>query len=188
MVINVNLQLLKEKEITVNQFFILLYYYLQNKETLAFTFSWEEVVKLSKLGFLVIYSINSKSVGLTSKSQTLINKVLGQKIADVQNLASQMRELFPKGIKPGANQSWRGSVSCLVGKLNTFFRKYGNDWTTQEVLNATQRYVDNFGDDMRFMQTLKYFIEKDGESTLLSYLEEPDLGVASETDWTSTMN
>lgn len=74
-------------------------------------------------------------------------------------LASQMRLLFPKGIKTG-NSAWRGNVREVALRLQKFFKLYGNKWTDEEIIDATRRYVQHFDSDRTTMRILKYFVMK----------------------------
>ena len=112
-------------------------------------------------------------------------------------LAEQMREMFPKGIKSG-NAAWRGNVREVTLRLQKFFKLYGNKWTDDEILEATQRYIDHFRGDYTYMRILKYFIMKsdkkmDEEGTvhiediseLANWLEIPE--EETNEDWTSSL-
>ena len=74
-------------------------------------------------------------------------------------LAETLRQLFPKGIKTG-NAAWRGNLREITLRLQKFFKLYGNKWTDEEIVNATQRYINHFNGDYTFMRILKYFILK----------------------------
>ena len=112
-------------------------------------------------------------------------------------LAEQMRQLFPKGIKTG-NAAWRGNVREVTLRLQKFFKLYGDKWTDEEILEATQRYIDHFRGDYTYMRILKYFIMKsdrkmDEEGTvhiediseLATWLDIPEEQI--DEDWTSSL-
>lgn len=96
-----------------------------------------------------------------------------------EKLASQMREFFPKGIKSGS-AAWKGNIREISLRLQKFFKLYGSNWTDEEILNATQKYVEMHRDDYTYMRILKYFIlktdrNKDEEvSELATILENKD--------------
>lgn len=75
------------------------------------------------------------------------------------NLANKLRELYPAGKKPGYAYTWRDSTSCIVDRLKKFFLKYG-DYSDDEIIDATKRYIASFNGDYKYMQLLKYFIWK----------------------------
>jgi len=82
-------------------------------------------------------------------------------------LTPELRKLFPDGKKE--NLYWKGSIIEIEKKLVSFLRKH-KKYNNTEIINATKNYVDSFT-IKTYMQVLKYFIEKDGGSTLLEYLE-----------------
>ena len=115
------------------------------------------------------------------------------------SLAEQLREMFPKGIKTG-NAAWRGNVREITLRLQKFFKLYGNKWTDEEIIEATQRYIEHFKGDFTYMRILKYFIMKserkmDEEgnshiediSELATWLENGEDIDEEETDWTSKL-
>ena len=91
----------------------------------------------------------------------------------LEDLAKSMAELFPRGRKARTNKYWRGNSALVVKKLNGFLRKYGS-FRADVILQATDNYVKSFGYDTSLMRILPYFIEKDGESDLLTFIENLD--------------
>lgn len=110
-------------------------------------------------------------------------------------LADKLRDLYPTGRKPGTQLQWRDSTQVIARRLKAFVKKFDVEFTDNQVIEATKKYIDSFNGNYQFMQVLKYFIMKagieDGISTinsqLLSYMsnagQEDDLS----TDWTSTL-
>lgn len=96
-----------------------------------------------------------------------------------ENLAFQLRELFPKGKKPGTAYMWRDSNAIIAKKLKALVKKYGDCFTDEQAIEATRKYVNSFNGNYQYMQLLKYFISKavikDGQieetSQFLSYIE-----------------
>lgn len=88
-------------------------------------------------------------------------------------LTPKLQELFPKGLKPGTNQYWRGSKAIVSQKLNTFFKKYGF-FDEDIIIEAIQKYVTSYGSNTKLMRTLPYLIEKNDESDLLQIIENFD--------------
>ena len=92
-------------------------------------------------------------------------------------LAGKLQELFPKGKKPGTNLMWRDSQAIISKKLKTVVKKYNANFTDEQAIEATKKYVESFNGDYQFMQVLKYFICKrnnitgDETSQFLSYIE-----------------
>ena len=96
---------------------------------------------------------------------------------ELLNCAKRLKEIYPKGKKPGTNNYWADSPALIVERLKLFFRKYG-EYPLDDIVKATQKYVDeNLGKP--FMRTLVYFIMKNdtkgGEvekkSDLLNYMD-----------------
>lgn len=96
------------------------------------------------------------------------------------DLAKKMRDLFPDGKKPGTYYYWKDSVSTIAARLTKFFEKYGDNFTEDQILDATKRYVESFNGNYKFMHLLKYFISKRNTETkeetseLLSFIENAD--------------
>jgi hypothetical protein len=89
---------------------------------------------------------------------------------DIKALAQEMANLFPSGKKIGTTKYWRGNSALVVKKLTGFLKKYGM-FPPETILKATDAYVKSFGVDTALMRILPYFIEKDGESDLLTTIE-----------------
>lgn len=116
------------------------------------------------------------------------------------NLAKQMRECFPAGKMVGTPYYYRCNNKEVINKLKKFFIQYG-DYSNEDIIKATKKFVSSFKGDYRFMPLIKYFISKNktvydenGEghiqevSELASYLEnmdnEEDIPeVSSSDDW-----
>ena len=110
------------------------------------------------------------------------------------NLAIKLREIYPAGVKDGTHYQWRDSTSIITTRLKGLILKYNADFTDEEAIDATKRYVESFNGNYTYMQLLKYFISKreikDGEtvenSQLLSYIENKD-NITYNNDWVSTL-
>lgn len=90
-------------------------------------------------------------------------------------LAKEMRERFPKGMKSG-EYLWRCSTIVAGDRLRQLFEETGEEYSDEEILNATDAYIAKFKEDTLHMRTLKYFIFKNTAegftSDLLDMLEE----------------
>lgn len=139
---------------------------------------------------------------LTSKGTEIIDSVIldsdkQQESQDKLNLlATRLKEIFPKGKKEGTNYYWADGVALIVRRLKLFFKKYGNNFTDEQIIQATEKYVQGFNGNYQYMRLLKYFIFKEkvgaggeieGDSELISYIEnaghEENLG----NNWTTTL-
>ena len=93
-------------------------------------------------------------------------------------LATKLMELFPKGSQQG-KYSWRGNTLEIALKLHSLRNKYNREFTDEEAIEATKKYVEKFSGDP-YMKTLKYFIlrvdKQKGEviSELMSFIENKD--------------
>lgn len=119
----------------------------------------------------------------TDKAVKLLDNVLADSSVDddtkITELATKLKELYPKGKKEGTNQFWADGVSIIVKRLKIFYKKYGF-YDNDIIIKATEDYIKSFNGDYRFMKTLKYFlwsekVNKVGEveptSDLLTYIE-----------------
>ena len=91
-------------------------------------------------------------------------------LKEMEDIANKMREIFPEGKKLGTSKYWRDNSATVMRKLNSFFKIFGH-YETEKLLEATQKYVDSFGDNKQLMRILPYFILKDNESDLLTVIE-----------------
>lgn len=110
---------------------------------------------------------------------------------NLTSIAEEMRLLFPEGLKPGTHYSWRGSLAEITQRLNKLQVKFNIQLNKKEVLEATQRYINSFNNDTRYMQLCKYFIYKNNikgdmiefNSALLDYMENKEINNNSNNDW-----
>lgn len=106
---------------------------------------------------------------------------------ELNNLAKKMMEFFPTGKRAGTTSTyWRGNIKDVRLKLQKFFKLYGNHWSNDEILKATEKYVKSFNGDYKYMRVLKHFIWKDERkinSEGNGYVEEvSDLATLLEND------
>lgn len=131
----------------------------------------------------------------TNKAVKLLDNVLADSSVDddtkIIELATKLKELYPKGKKEGTNQFWADGVSIIVKRLKIFYKKYGF-YDNDIIIKATEDYIKSFNGDYRFMKTLKYFlwsekVNKAGEveptSDLLTYIENADEVDELNNDW-----
>lgn len=108
-------------------------------------------------------------------------------------LAKKMQEVFPSGKKQGTNLMWRDSKAIISKRLKAVVKKYKVEFTDEEAIEATQKYVNSFNSNYQYMQVLKYFISKkdlttgEESSQFLSYLENAGSEKQLREDWMSTM-
>lgn len=112
-------------------------------------------------------------------------------------LADKLRDLYPKGLKPGTNYQWRDSTAIIADRLIKLVAKYNIEFTDDEAVEATKRYIASFNGNYRYMQILKYFISKqravegapaEQNSQFLSFLQNKEgSSNIAETEWTANL-
>lgn len=112
-------------------------------------------------------------------------------------LATRLKEIFPKGKKDGTNYYWADGVALIGRRLKLFFKKYGNKFTDEQIVQAAEKYVQGFNGNYQYMRLLKYFIFKEkigangdveGDSELISYIENAGQEENLRNDWTSSLS
>lgn len=139
---------------------------------------------------------------LTSKGSNIIDSVIIDSDKNTQSeerltdLASKLKAIFPKGKKEGTNYYWADGVALIIRRLKLFFKKYGDTYTDEQIIKATEKYVQGFNGIYTYMRLLKYFIFKEkvgaageieGDSELISYIENAGQEEILKNDWTSTL-
>ena len=142
-------------------------------------------------------------VKITPKGQSFIESVLAKSKIHVssdnleryRDLADKMREVYPKGLKPGTNYQWRDSTAIIADRLMKLVAKYNIEFTDEEAIAATKRYIASFNGNYRYMQILKYFISKqkpvegapaEQNSQFLSFLQNKESTTENQ-DWTANL-
>lgn len=134
----------------------------------------------------------------TDKVETILlesEQVIKEKETFFDDLAEELRQLFPEGKKEGTSYMWRSNKAEVAKKLKLLTVKYGFTYTREEAIEATKAYVSSFNGNYKLMRILKYFILKttkdaDGNtsisSDLMEYIENKDK-VNPLGDWTNTI-
>lgn len=112
----------------------------------------------------------------------------------IKELADKLRSIYPEGKMAGTSYYYRCNRADIVRKLKSFFRRYG-EYTTEQIIEATQRYVNSFNGNYTYLRLLKYFIwkdeNKDGEtlqvSQLADWIENKNEVNTNNSDWTTTL-
>lgn len=140
---------------------------------------------------------------LTNKGTEVLDSVIidSDKEQEPQDrliqLATKLKEIFPKGKKDGTNYYWTEGVVLIVRRLKLFFKKYGNKFTDEQIIQAAEKYVQGFNGNYQYMRLLKYFIfkekvgannEVEGDSELISYIENFGQEEDLRNDWTSSLS
>lgn len=115
---------------------------------------------------------------------------------EFEELANKLREIFPKGKKPGTTYMWRDTTAVIAKKLKILVTKYNCNFTEEQAVKATQAYVNSFGGNYKYMQLLKYFILKtptnasgdvELRSDFMSYIDNEGQEEQLREDWMSNM-
>ena len=78
---------------------------------------------------------------------------------DLEALAITLMGLFPQGKKEGTNLYYKCNKKDVTLKLKKFLKLYGN-YTSEQIIEATKRYVQSFNGNYSYMRVLKYFTWK----------------------------
>lgn len=162
--------------ITIQEFSVLLYYIAGGvgilNESLCSSL-WNK-------GFLIKdiegYMLDNNKISLI-ESWAAQSSVTSSTKNRLESLASKLRDLYPSGKKAGTNYYWKDSVALISQRLAMFFKKFGDGFTDEQIIQATKGYIESFNGNYQYMQLLKYFIYKRGvekgeeTSQLLSYME-----------------
>lgn len=167
------------------------------------------IVKFISRGYV---KFSNQSYVLTELGETRLHEIqtepeedeyVGKKDKEITDLVEKMRELFPTGTKTGTT-AWRGNRREVASRLKKFFKLYGAKYSSEEIIDATRRYVDSFNGDYKFMRVLPYFIMKsprvtdaegivhiEDKSDLATFLENPTAGkgnsLQNDDDWADNM-
>lgn len=143
-----------------------------------------------------------KKFTITNKGANLLSDVLLGSDKDIteikdsiKELAITLREIYPQGKIAGTCYYYRGNLPDIEKKLKSFFKRYGKEYTNEQIIEATKRYIESFNGNYTYLKLLKYFIwkdeKKDGEiiqsSMLADWIENADQINNTNNDWTSTL-
>lgn len=116
----------------------------------------------------------------------------GRSDKELEELAIKVKDCFPQGkMKDRFGRDtpyyYRCNKSEVAKALKRFFTQYGNDYSDEDIVDATKRYVASFKGNYAGMRLAKYFIMKnpikqgeDGNgyveqvSDLLTFLENKE--------------
>ena len=186
--------------LTAQQVFILLALQCQNDKL------YEDLIEkglITKCN-CSLFELNKK-YSVINKGINLFNSVLLDSSKDTkktinivnlryQTLAIKLRDIYPKGKMPGTSYYYKGNIEDIRKKLQSFFLRYP-DYTDEQVLTATQKYINSMNGNYTYLKLLKYFIWKseikDGEqvvtSLLSDYIENEGQEDNINNDWTSEL-
>ena len=136
------------------------------------------------------YSATEKGITLADELIADSEESIATKEDGIKELADKLRSIYPEGKMAGTSYYYRCNRADIVRKLKSFFRRYG-EYTPEQIIEATQRYVDSFNGNYTYLRLLKYFIwkdeNKDGEvlsiSQLADWIENKNEANATNPDW-----
>ena len=143
-------------------------------------FNEETKYKLSRKANEVLSCILAESTNAVAKRST-----------NIEELADKLRDIYPNGKIFNTNYYYRCNRQDIINKLKTFFKMYGTKYTDEQIINATQKYINSFNGNYTYLKLLKYFIWKDerlkGESVqslLADFIENESAEDTTSSDWT----
>ena len=189
----IDTEVLKLNNLSLAEFGVLLYFAdrknTKSLEDLSYSL-WEK-------GYLTKEVENySFEVHSFEKLQTILAESTNEDSVNkrAEELANKLRSIYHKGKIPNTNYYYKSNKSDIINKLKTFFNKYGVQYTDEQIINATQKYVNSFNGNYTYLKLLKYFIWKDerlkGESVqslLADFIENENVEDISNSDWTATL-
>ena len=137
------------------------------------------------------YSLMNKAEELLTKIIINSDSNVTKRSTSIEELADKLRDIYPNGKIVNSNYYYRCNRQDIINKLKTFFKMYGTKYTDEQIINATQKYIDSFNGNYTYLKLLKYFIWKDerlkGESVqslLADFIENENSEDITNTDWT----
>lgn len=142
---------------------------------------------------------NHQPIGwrVTKKGLDLLESVFiesdkeDKSMEELLDIADGLKTIFPQGRKEGTSNYWAESKLLIAKRLKSFFKRYGSDYTKEQILEAAKKYVEGFNGRYQYMRTLKYFIfrdrntlgEAEASSDLLTYIENAGQEQNLKDDW-----
>ena len=168
MKIVVDLTYLKKIKLSVNEYLSLLT--LANSE-ITYQINKSDYLSLQDKGLI---QLNGNNVSILEKGIKIIEGKAESR--QYEDLAEQLRVIYPIG-KKGGKWPWRGYSRDIVDRLKKLDKNFDlRKYSDEQIIAAVKDYVSKFNArDMDMgMQLLQYFIEKEGNSALIAWLESDD--------------
>jgi hypothetical protein len=129
--------------------------------------------------------------GVDFIEEVIVDSEIPDSSKKLMELATELKNIFPKGRKEGTNFYWADGVALIVKRLKIFIKKYGDIYTEEQIIKAAKKYVESFNGDYRYMKLLKYFIFKEetesSTSDLLTYIENAEEESDLKNNWDIVM-
>lgn len=150
--------------------------------------------------------VNKGHYQITQHWSDVVDEILCDSTNKVQRtdkqlleLANKMRDVYPQGKQSHSPYMYRSNSKEVMLKLKKFFVSYG-EYSDEDIVDATKRYVASFNGNYQYLKLLKYFISKNEDeedeegnihkvehSYLADYLENKENGGSMEinnsNDW-----
>ncbi|MEE8564912.1 MAG: hypothetical protein V3V33_16570 [Candidatus Lokiarchaeia archaeon] len=182
MKIELDIEELKKLGLSPNNYIFL---FIINKKGMkeAFEMCGDDLSNLEEKGYIKIIPdkiiLRNKALELFNTTEDNDFKVikLGSRKVKVTNdiieLVGEYRSLFPKNILSGGYPVKGNQAACFVRMQE--FKNSNPQVTNEQILKAARTYVNERRmNNYAYMKTANYFIYKDSESMLLSYIENID--------------
>jgi len=196
----INLEILLSKHISIAELLYLYSIYTNNKQYIDINI---DLAKLEKQQYIKIITIenNEKTILLRDKSIKLIefltiemNNSLEENVKTIKkseriiNIDLERIDEFRfkwKGLKSGA----MGSAQACKDKLNRWMKE-NPQYSFDDILKASDMYINSLNGDYRFLQRADYFIYKqennrEESSRLSAHIDEIDSFMKD--DWTTNL-
>ncbi len=139
------------------------------------------------------YHASDKGVALANELVADSEEAIIAKKDEIKELAIKLMEIYPEGKMPGTSYYYRGNKTDIIKKLKSFYKRYGTEYTSAQIIEATKKYVQSFNGNYTYLKLLKYFIWKDEirdkeviqTSILADYLENKNITINN--TWSSTL-
>lgn len=158
MKITINTKILKNHNISLGEFLLMLIGYFDIDLASCHNSIIEKLLAepnvLKKIG--IVLSNNSKD--LVAQILMESDEKIIQSNIDFNALAEQLMQCYPYGIKPGTTHEWRGTVDVIAQKLRTLVAVHDFQFTPEEAIDAVKQYVSFFESPYQDMLLLRSFI------------------------------
>lgn len=105
---------------------------------------------------------NGKCI-ISTTTETLLNRMMidsgNVDERRLSTLASKMQQCFPEGKPQGSVNYFRANKREIIFQLQKFFIQYG-DYSDEDIVEATQSYVNSFHGNYRYLPIITNFILK----------------------------
>ena len=139
------------------------------------------------------YHASDKGVALANELVADSEEAIIAKKDEIKELAIKLMEIYPEGKMPGTSYYYRGNKADIIKKLKSFYKRYGTEYTSTQIIEATKKYIQSFNGNYTYLKLLKYFIWKDEirdreviqTSILADYLENKNTTINN--NWSGTL-